>query len=136
MSAAPPAYPVFVGKRPLEGPLSRLGFQHWGIKVGDNWYEIQTKDSALTVKNQINVSWTPGLPFPIVYRIGTTTATADDMKRHMQDWLKKNEHYRITDQNCQYWVYETLRKLGFTEQASAKFLPQLSRIFGRSKITS
>lgn len=125
------ASPVFVGKRPLEGPLAPLGFQHWGIKVGDWWYEIQTKDLALTVKNQINVSERPGLPFPIIYRIGTTTATPEDMKRNMTEWLAKNQYYRITDQNCQYWVYEVLRKLGFSEQTSSKFLPQFARLFSR-----
>lgn len=135
MSAAATApFPVFVGKRPLEGPLARLGLQHWGIKVGDFWYEIQTKDKALIVENHITINERPGAPFPIIYRVGVTNATPEDMRRLMLEWLRKNVHYRITDQNCQYWVYQTLRKLGFEQQASAKFLPQLSRIFGGTKL--
>jgi hypothetical protein len=125
---------VFVGKRPLTGPLAVLGLQHWGMKVGDYWYEIETKTKGLTVENQIRVTERPEINFPEVHRIGTTMTTPEQMKHLMTEWLKVNKHYRITDQNCQYWVFSTLRKLGFDEKASSMFLPQLSKIFGRDKI--
>jgi len=125
---------VFVGKRDLVGPAALLGFQHWGIKVGDYWYEIETKSKSFIKENHIRISERPELNFPIIHRIGTTHTNPDDMRRIMEDWLLRNRLYKITDQNCQYWVYETLRKLGFGELASAKFLPQLSILFSHNKI--
>ncbi len=92
-----------IGKGPLE---------HWGVKVGESWYELPGPATPLNPSppNEV-VPHCDNSKYDIERRrLGVIPQTRDEVVRWMNRWLRKFPNYSWNEGNCQLFVRDFVRK--------------------------
>jgi len=100
---------VKIGRRKIHA----VGAEHWAIKIGDNWYEIEgTSKDGTGVPNKILCHQDDSCYSHIETR---TEIECDDLEELYSrisewnsEWLLEHPSYGWNSDNCQLYVKETL----------------------------
>ena len=110
---------ITLAKRPLVAGFAN----HWGVRVGDTWYEVKGMGSRDN-KNPNKVIITEGTHadvedhwFTWTEIVGTTYKTNAQMRQWKNAWLRENPSYEVMTCNCQSFV---LGFVHFLSDGSAK----------------
>jgi hypothetical protein len=104
--------PLSVLIRPVEGLPGKLGADHWALLHGDTIHEVEGqvmqagRPQVIRTSPRSNTS-----PFRIHRYVGNVSVA--DLERVKSAWLADHPTYDLTDSNCQAFVIDSLRNLGY-----------------------
>ena len=103
--------------------------QHWAVKVGDTWYEIERgdtfEDKNIVIKTRGEVSRT-GACYYGSESVGWTDKSWEEIDKFTEDWIDNNPDYLVFADNCRGFSKDMVRWL--TEQG-----PDLCQVNPRNK---
>ena len=88
--------------------------QHWAVKVGDTWYEIekgdQLEDRNIVIKTRGEVSRT-GACYYGSESVGWTNRSWEEIDKFSENWVADNPDYLVFADNCRGFSRDMVRWL-------------------------
>lgn len=99
---------IYLGKKDLD----ILPFEHWALKVGDTWYEIDRVGKHFEGdRMEINVHQDDA-KYDEIEELGYTERGAEVVDRFNARWKREDRRYSMVFNNCQDYVKELATAYG------------------------
>lgn len=135
----PPTQPLVILSRPLEGLPGVLGAQHTALGIGSpnsqEVYEVAGQGYGDSGKQQTLLISPRKQHTPFTTEKYVGHVNPEDLKRIATKWVQNNGTYDIVDANCQRFVVESVRELGYSPEMvdQATIIQQAKQLFSPSK---
>jgi hypothetical protein len=94
---------VYLGKHNLAG-IHGLVAEHWAIKIGDTWYEIQGDSKKENLSPNRILKHKDDSKYDTIEILGTIQETMSVIDSWNSAWLRKHPAYEFNGDNCQLYA--------------------------------
>ena len=91
---------VRVGKRKIH----TIGAEHWAVKIGNTWHEIQGRTAGEKGDKNLVVQHKDDAVYEKIQYAGSTKMTDEELTKFIKEWLESHPRYGVHKDNCQLFV--------------------------------